>query len=73
MQHASASKPATGIGRTSSAHIGILRNAVDFIVTQNTPVLSAVDGKVTYVKDDSHVGVQILHNGTMVILPSPTQ
>ena len=45
------------IDRTSSpAHIGKLRNAVDFIVPQNTPVLAAADGKVTYVKDDSNVG-----------------
>ena len=45
------------IDRTSSpAHIGQLRNAVDFIAPQNTPVLAAADGKVTYVKDDSNVG-----------------
>ncbi len=45
------------IDRTSSpAHVGKLRNAVDFIVPQNTPVLAATDGKVTYVKDDSNVG-----------------
>ncbi|HEX8677846.1 MAG TPA: M23 family metallopeptidase [Segetibacter sp.] len=45
------------IDRTSSpAHIGKLRNAVDFIVPQNTPVLAAADGLVTFVKDDSNVG-----------------
>ena len=45
------------IDRTSSpVHIGKLRNAVDFIAPQNTPVLAAADGKVTYVKDDSNVG-----------------
>ena len=45
------------IDRTSSpAHIGKLRNAVDFVAPQNTPVLAAADGKVTYVKDDSNVG-----------------
>jgi murein DD-endopeptidase MepM/ murein hydrolase activator NlpD len=45
------------IDRTSSpAHIGKLRNAVDFIAPQNTPVLASADGKVTYVKDDSNVG-----------------
>ncbi len=45
------------INRTSSpAHIGKLRNAVDFIVPKYTPVLAAADGKVTYVKDDSNVG-----------------
>ena len=36
--------------------MGKLRNAVDFIAPQNTPVLAAADGKVTYVKDDSNVG-----------------
>ena len=45
------------IDRTSSpAHVGNLRNAVDFIVPPDTPVLAAADGKVTYVKDDSNVG-----------------
>ncbi len=44
------------IDRISPAHIGNLRNAVDFIVPQNAPVLAAADGTVTYVKDDSNVG-----------------
>ena len=45
------------IDRTSSpAHVGNLRNAVDFIVPPDTPVLAATNGKVTYVKDDSDVG-----------------
>lgn len=45
------------IDRTSSpAHTGILRNAIDFIVPENTPVLAAADGIVTYVKDDSNLG-----------------
>ena len=45
------------IDRTSSpAHVGNLRNAVDFVVPLNTPVLAVADGTVTYVKDDSNVG-----------------
>ncbi len=45
------------IDRTSSpAHIGNLRNAVDFIVPQNTPVLAAASGEVVFVNDDSNVG-----------------
>ncbi len=36
--------------------MGNLRNAVDFIVPQDIPVLAAADGTVTYVKDDSNVG-----------------
>jgi murein DD-endopeptidase MepM/ murein hydrolase activator NlpD len=41
---------------SSPAHIGNLRNAVDFIVPHDTPVLAAADGTVTYVKDDSNIG-----------------
>jgi murein DD-endopeptidase MepM/ murein hydrolase activator NlpD len=45
------------IDRTSSpAHVGKLRNAVDLIAPQNTPVLAAADGVVTFVQDDSNVG-----------------
>jgi murein DD-endopeptidase MepM/ murein hydrolase activator NlpD len=45
------------VDRTSSpAHVGKLRNAIDFIVPKNTPVLAAADGIVTFVKDDSHIG-----------------
>jgi len=45
------------IDRTSSpAHVFSLRNAVDFIAPQNTPVLAAADGIVTFVKDDSDIG-----------------
>ena len=44
------------IDRTSSpAHIGKLRNAIDFIVLKSTPVLAAVEGLVTLVKDDSDI------------------
>jgi murein DD-endopeptidase MepM/ murein hydrolase activator NlpD len=45
------------IDRTSSpAHIGKLRNAIDFILPKSTPVLAAAEGLVTLVKDDSHMG-----------------
>jgi murein DD-endopeptidase MepM/ murein hydrolase activator NlpD len=45
------------IDRTSSpVHIGKLRNAVDFIAPEDTPVLAAANGIVTYVKDDSNTG-----------------
>ena len=45
------------IDRTSSpAHIGRLRNAIDFIVPKNTPVLASAEGLVTLVKDDSDIG-----------------
>lgn len=45
------------IDKTSSpAHVGILRNAVDFLVPENIPVLAAANGIVTYVKDDSNIG-----------------
>jgi hypothetical protein len=39
------------IDRTSSpAHQGKLRNAIDFIVDEETPLLAAADGIVTFVK-----------------------
>jgi murein DD-endopeptidase MepM/ murein hydrolase activator NlpD len=45
------------IDRTSSpAHVGKLRNAIDLIADEETPVLSAADGIVTFVKDDSNTG-----------------
>ena len=45
------------IDRTSSpAHVFSLRNSIDFIAPQNTPVLAAADGIVTFVKDDSNIG-----------------
>ena len=45
------------IDRTSSpAHVGKLRNAVDFIADKGTPVLAADDGIVIFVKDSSNTG-----------------
>jgi murein DD-endopeptidase MepM/ murein hydrolase activator NlpD len=45
------------IDRTSSpAHIGKLRNAIDFIVEEETSVLAAADGIVTFIKDNSNTG-----------------
>ena len=45
------------VDKTSSpAHVGILRNAIDCIVRENTPLLAAANGIVTYVKDDSVIG-----------------
>jgi len=45
------------VDRTSSAlHTGKLRNAIDFIVPEHTPVFAAANGIVTYVKDDSTIG-----------------
>ena len=45
------------IDRTSSpAHMGKLRNSIDFIVDNETPVLAATDGIVTFVKDISNIG-----------------
>jgi murein DD-endopeptidase MepM/ murein hydrolase activator NlpD len=41
---------------SSPAHIGKLRNAVDFIASKGTPVLAAAEGVVTYIKDDSNIG-----------------
>jgi murein DD-endopeptidase MepM/ murein hydrolase activator NlpD len=45
------------VDRTSSpAHVGKLRNAIDFIADIGTPVLAAEDGLVTSVKDTSNTG-----------------
>ena len=44
------------IDRTSPSHLGNLRNAVDLVAPQNTPVLAAADGVVAFVQDDSIVG-----------------
>jgi murein DD-endopeptidase MepM/ murein hydrolase activator NlpD len=45
------------IDRTSSpAHVGKLRNAIDFIADKGTSVLAAEDGIVTFVKDTSNTG-----------------
>ena len=45
------------VDRTSSpAHVGNLRNAIDFIVPENTPVPAAANCIVIYVKNDSSIG-----------------
>jgi murein DD-endopeptidase MepM/ murein hydrolase activator NlpD len=41
---------------SSPAHAGKLENAVDFVASENTIVLAAAPGTVTYVKDDSNIG-----------------
>lgn len=41
---------------SSPAHLGKLKNAVDFLVPENTPVLAAAAGTVTFVRDDSRTG-----------------
>ena len=41
---------------SSPVHFGRLKNAVDFIAPENTTVLAAARGTVTYVKDDSEIG-----------------
>jgi murein DD-endopeptidase MepM/ murein hydrolase activator NlpD len=44
------------IDRNSPLHFGNLKNAVDLIAPQNTPVLAAADGIVAFVHDDCNVG-----------------
>ena len=45
------------IDRTSSpAHMGKLRNSIDFIVDNETPVLAADDGIIIFVNDSSNIG-----------------
>jgi murein DD-endopeptidase MepM/ murein hydrolase activator NlpD len=60
------------IDRTSSpAHVGRLRNAIDFIVAESTPVFAAADGIVTFVKDDSHIGgpsIEYWHDSNFIVI-----
>jgi murein DD-endopeptidase MepM/ murein hydrolase activator NlpD len=45
------------IDRTSSpAHVGQLRSAIDLVADEDTPVLAAADGIVTFFKDSSNSG-----------------
>jgi murein DD-endopeptidase MepM/ murein hydrolase activator NlpD len=47
----------TRIDKTSSpAHVGKLRNAVDFVAPLGTSVLAAADGVVTFVEDRNNIG-----------------
>ena len=41
---------------SSPAHSGKLENAIDFVAPENTVVLAAAKGTVTYVKDYSYIG-----------------
>jgi murein DD-endopeptidase MepM/ murein hydrolase activator NlpD len=59
---------------SSPAHVGKLRNAIDFIVAENTPVLAAADGVVTFVKDDSHIGgpsIEYWHGSNFIVVQHP--
>lgn len=59
---------------SSPAHVGRLRNAIDFIVEENTTVLAAADGIVTFVKDDSHVGgpsIEYWHHSNFIVIQHP--
>ncbi len=63
------------IDRSSSpAHQGNLRNAIDFIADEETPVIAAADGIVTFVKDDSNTGgsnpIYWSHTNFIVIMHS---
>ena len=40
----------------SPAHMGKLRNSIDFIADEETPVLAAGDGIVIFIKDSSNIG-----------------
>ena len=63
------------IDRSSSpAHTGKLRNAVDFVAPVGTPVLSAAEGFVTLVKDDSYTGgpsMEYWNDSNFVVIAHP--
>jgi murein DD-endopeptidase MepM/ murein hydrolase activator NlpD len=53
------------------SHVGHLRNAIDFLVPEGTPVSAAADGVVTALKDDSNVGgrdPQFWYEGNYVVV-----
>ena len=59
---------------SSPAHVGKLRNAIDFIVAENTPVLAAANGVVTFVKDDSQIGgpsIEYWHSSNFIVIQHP--
>jgi murein DD-endopeptidase MepM/ murein hydrolase activator NlpD len=59
---------------TSPAHAGKLRNAIDFIVPQCTPVLAAADGIVTFARDDTYVGgpsIEYWHDSNFIVIMHP--
>ncbi|MDQ3948046.1 MAG: M23 family metallopeptidase [Thermoproteota archaeon] len=59
---------------SSPVHVWKLRNAIDFIVAENTPVLAAADGIITFVKDDSHIGgasIEYWHDSNFIVIQHP--
>lgn len=47
----------TKIDRTTSpAHVGKLKNAIDFLCKEGTPIYASLEGEVVFVKQDSNVG-----------------
>jgi murein DD-endopeptidase MepM/ murein hydrolase activator NlpD len=59
---------------SSPAHVGKLRNAIDFIVAENTPVLAAADGVVTFVNDNSNIGgpsIEYWHGSNFIVIQHP--
>ncbi len=41
---------------SSPAHIGNLKNSIDFLAAENTPILAAANGTIVAVKDNSNIG-----------------
>lgn len=61
---------------SSPAHVGKLRNAIDLIVAENTPVLAAADGVITFVKDDSNKGgpsIEYWYDSNFIVIEHPNR
>jgi len=42
--------------KESPAHVGKLKNSVDFLCKEETPIHAALNGEVVWIKDDSKIG-----------------
>ena len=44
--------------RASEAHVGRLKNSLDFFAPEGTPIKAALNGEIVWLKNDSNIGGQ---------------